>query len=998
MRVGDSRSLIGPGILPLQHVGIEKDKWPLENRCSLLAFRIMGRQDNQGATQDLQQLGHWIEDPQVRGDVIGGMYWHRSSRPIGAWRFSWPVRTTDESSVKSASNEGEAETSVGWDWTQGGKKVQFGVGSPSSFKLGMPDLTKLFKIKTDFGGVGVKITPPFNKSNKPGSKGDSPTTSAVTGDGSGHCKTLEEESLIPVWRKDWSGDYRFSRIPYESPEENGKSLWPKFPLDWFGIVLQADHENEQEELFYPTDPRMISVHCHGDENMGSFVCDLKDGFRVDEEKISPLQSVFKVGSPAKDLSGTISSLIPKHGDPRWKSFIALNVGVTGCDDNFGGLLWQKGAGNSKPKVSGPVKYTKVALNWMDNPRLSDYRNYDWIPSSAVEEYNRLNSRGAFGTVGHGVQVQKFGALKRKWIQDANSTVSIASDGEETVPVSASKDGCPEGRYAHLSQRYSGPFEFDCGNDHVIGKDLEGNKAYAAHISLNSYFVKPGGLYDGPLKHDGPWGGAMGAPFPVHVQFEFDRSLPHPFVKGARYGMHRWRSWTYYYETETPPHRPPPVGDITKNPDIPGKTVITEDGTEIPSGEAVPYGDRDPSVIGGGDVDSDLMRKMDDIYGDADPISEVPLNCKYGVEEFKIKEYIPSDGFKAFMATTIESGMSSILARPQKIQGNWTDYRNWMKPDLDQIRHEIDRVTPITGRIEAYGAQGPKNGSSFLSSSFDWDYTNRPESYRYMGGTASGGWCLTPPEVDMADIDNNLVSPIAGTSLSTTSFIAGPGTQFGTGLPDLENGGVGNGYVIKDDSGDLRFGSSTDSTVTNRVVFESGGNVGIGVDNPSYLLQVKDPSTSSVDADIFQLESAGNSTADSWGMTFCNALGEKAGFRAVQAATSTTSGELEFRTASFGTMVPYTVMDDTGKWAYRTAFMDEVFTVDPENWLVGATASTGVNMGWNTTSVAGGEGIMAIGNATTAPTGTPSGGGVLYVDAGALKFKGSSGTVTTIASA
>lgn len=31
---------------------------------------------------------------------------------------------------------------------------------------------------------------------------------------------------------------------------------------------------------------------------------------------------------------------------------------------------------------------------------------------------------------------------------------------------------------------------------------------------------------------------------------------------------------------------------------------------------------------------------------------------------------------------------------------------------------------------------------------------------------------------------------------------------------------------------------------------------------------------------------------------------------------------------------------------------------------------------------------------TAPT-TPTGGGVLYVEAGSLKFKGSSGTVTTI---
>jgi hypothetical protein len=35
---------------------------------------------------------------------------------------------------------------------------------------------------------------------------------------------------------------------------------------------------------------------------------------------------------------------------------------------------------------------------------------------------------------------------------------------------------------------------------------------------------------------------------------------------------------------------------------------------------------------------------------------------------------------------------------------------------------------------------------------------------------------------------------------------------------------------------------------------------------------------------------------------------------------------------------------------------------------------------------------------TAPSGNPSGGGYLYVESGALKYKGSSGTVTTLAAA
>ena len=47
---------------------------------------------------------------------------------------------------------------------------------------------------------------------------------------------------------------------------------------------------------------------------------------------------------------------------------------------------------------------------------------------------------------------------------------------------------------------------------------------------------------------------------------------------------------------------------------------------------------------------------------------------------------------------------------------------------------------------------------------------------------------------------------------------------------------------------------------------------------------------------------------------------------------------------------------------------------------------------------GGVRVIGIVNATTVPTTNPAGGGILYVEAGALKYRGSSGTVTTIANA
>lgn len=53
-----------------------------------------------------------------------------------------------------------------------------------------------------------------------------------------------------------------------------------------------------------------------------------------------------------------------------------------------------------------------------------------------------------------------------------------------------------------------------------------------------------------------------------------------------------------------------------------------------------------------------------------------------------------------------------------------------------------------------------------------------------------------------------------------------------------------------------------------------------------------------------------------------------------------------------------------------------------------------NVAIGTTDFGAGAKVFAIGNATTPPGSTPSGGGVLYAQSGAGKWKGSSGTVTT----
>lgn len=59
----------------------------------------------------------------------------------------------------------------------------------------------------------------------------------------------------------------------------------------------------------------------------------------------------------------------------------------------------------------------------------------------------------------------------------------------------------------------------------------------------------------------------------------------------------------------------------------------------------------------------------------------------------------------------------------------------------------------------------------------------------------------------------------------------------------------------------------------------------------------------------------------------------------------------------------------------------------------------LQMGATSADVGGAVGaVISMKNVTTPPAGNPSGGGILYVEGGALKYKGSAGTVTTIAPA
>lgn len=110
-------------------------------------------------------------------------------------------------------------------------------------------------------------------------------------------------------------------------------------------------------------------------------------------------------------------------------------------------------------------------------------------------------------------------------------------------------------------------------------------------------------------------------------------------------------------------------------------------------------------------------------------------------------------------------------------------------------------------------------------------------------------------------------------------------------------------------------------------------------------------------------------------------------------TGGTSGGALFYT---GTTYASGYAAGVGFWNYQNGPI-MFATNNAERFRVEKDGNIGINYAGAQTYGSGTKVIM-IANATTDPTANPTGGGILYVSGGALKYRGSSGTVTTIAAA
>jgi hypothetical protein len=174
-----------------------------------------------------------------------------------------------------------------------------------------------------------------------------------------------------------------------------------------------------------------------------------------------------------------------------------------------------------------------------------------------------------------------------------------------------------------------------------------------------------------------------------------------------------------------------------------------------------------------------------------------------------------------------------------------------------------------------------------------------------------------------------------------------------------------------------------ATASERVRIEAGGDLGIGTTDPTSRLHVLDDGTATARFD---------STATGNVSTFSNTSTAGTGnYVYINWRLQTSVQER----AAFQLDTRFSDITDATRTSEMTLSSNDAGTFSGTFGLSGRNVFWGGTAAGNYQSMVGGAYIR---NAGTVPTGNPSGGGFLYCEGGALKYRGSSGTITTLGAA
>lgn len=293
---------------------------------------------------------------------------------------------------------------------------------------------------------------------------------------------------------------------------------------------------------------------------------------------------------------------------------------------------------------------------------------------------------------------------------------------------------------------------------------------------------------------------------------------------------------------------------------------------------------------------------------------------------------------------------------------------------------------------------------------DWTYQVR-ESFMHAEGRAYA--IVLPqatPVVDLADIAP--ADPSNGDYVLVTGPAGAPGTKIysGAGAPANTLGINGDFYVDTTAGAVKLYGPKVSGNWPSNGVTLGSGNLVTSVNT-------KTGAVTLTAADVGAVPTTGgtvNGTVTATGglkvaATDVNVNGlviDTPANVAARLAVIRSGGVDKFSLGTDGALMLYggtTVQPGTGNGltVYGSTDTSTYFRVTPEGHpYSNSVRPTFYNMGVGdtTTPFGGGKFVLGFKNVQTAPTGTPGTGGIVYVEGGALKFRGGNGTVTTIAPA
>ena len=800
MYVGDSRRMGGPGLLPLRHMNFEADGFDLPMRASVLALRV------QSWRMELGQTNAYIYNgPGDIGDLNGALWWPASERPMPMVSWVYP------SLITSAADDTFMARPCEEEWGEDKRFDELEVELPPSVieRGGVPKGTE---------GLTVAAT---NEDEEFPLFFPMPTGNAV--------------ELIAVHH---AGDPRLGTPVFDLKPSNELDQLRMARLQSLTRVIKTPHHRQRgdgpfalsstfsNELAWNIGPTGGGSSPTGPDTFGGIVTDIRGGVNL------ALYPNFPGGGGAGG-GGSGPPFGPQPPpDPPVPSVTTSNVwgevsthhagpftsGTIDCQHRIG----QDGDLN----IINPVHIPVNALYWAASDHDAPLRFEDgW------EEPSRFPFR-SHAHLSHdpnvlhrdGVGRDTMKGLWRFWAEVPNFVPEPPDEDEPPIIERPPPGG------GDITQRQGGRLQVQ---KNIIRKPIGGGTPRGEPFPRDGDEDEPGRFV--PLNPDNmnpepPASGRDASPrcAPQHkppgkwLEEELERNPGIDISPESvlRYRLKRENEFFDNKSREELEAYNNGTLDLQRQTRLPDPLGVQKDDAKTePSGSNVlpPNAQR-----ANGNDQTELIKRLEELREGAGlsispsvSPSEIPDPALVGgtsmvpPQKFRtINPWEPGEKHRDYIATTVEHGGPVQLARPAQPVSGKPDLRNELSPDMRQVEY-LNKTTPITGRMEAYGVRvGP-----------EFEYTHRPGTARYMGGTGPGGWVITPPEIGIEDADTDMIRE--DTEVSETRVIFAPGTVCCFGPPDLETGGIKDGFEMRYEDGPLTVTPVEPPTIAQpRLAFEN----------------------------------------------------------------------------------------------------------------------------------------------------------------------------------